>query len=89
MLAVLCVCRRRLFGNSEQDARGEYRSVAHHYADRSFDNTFSDEVSLGDNEDYMSGDEDEGWSNGGNHVIEMKTLESESNGGLSLEEMNG
>jgi hypothetical protein len=88
MLAVLCVCRKRLFGN-DQDARGEYRSVAHHYADVAFDDTFDDEVSSGDNDEYMSDDEEEGWSNGGKHVIEMKTLESEKNGGLTLEEMNG
>jgi hypothetical protein len=90
ILALLCYCRKRLFGSSDQDARGEYRSVAHHYADRSFDNTFDDNVSLDDNDGYMSGDEEEGgWSNGSNHVIEMKTLESEQNGGLTLEEMNG
>lgn len=90
MLAVLCYCRKCLFGSSEQDARGEYRSVAHHYAHSSFDDTFDDEVSNGENEGYNSGDEEEGgWSNGGNHVIEMKTLDSEQNGGLTLEEMNG
>jgi hypothetical protein len=90
ILAMLCYCRKRLYGRSDQDARGEYRSVAHQYADRSFDNAFDDETSLDDNDGYMSGDEEEGgWNNGGNHVIEMKTLDSEQNGGLTLEEMNG
>jgi hypothetical protein len=88
MLVVLCICKKRLFGDGGEDARGEYRSVAHHFADVGFDDTFDDDVSAGENGDYMS-DEEDGWSNGGKHVIEMKTLDSEANGGLTLEEMNG
>jgi len=95
-LVLLCLCRRRLFGHTGQQdataARGQYRAVADHYADIAFDDTFEDDFSAGDeNEDYMSDDDDEeGWSNGGKQVIEMKSLGTdEPNGGLTLEEMNG
>jgi len=72
-------------------SRGQYRTVANHYASNTYDDTFADDLS--DYEDDMDGDGDDddsdfGSYNNGNGKIEMKDLEKDR-GRLSLEEMNG
>jgi hypothetical protein len=86
---VLVCCLRRIckVGN---DSRGEYRAVAAQYGDMRFDNTFSDDystdgsLSLGEDEDI-----EESWSKSGKRALEMGSLGSDKNDGLTLEELNG
>lgn len=79
------------------DQRGDYRTVAAQFGNV-HDDAFMDNVSDDDGGDdgYRDGvveeyddDDDDGWSNIGKRSIEMKSLEHEVNGGLTLEEMNG
>ena len=87
ILSVLCAWR---FKSRQADiTRGEYRAVAAHYADNGFDNAFADDFSAGSYDDDVVEEDDDGWSGTNKRSIEMKTLEQEENGGLTLEEMNG
>jgi len=86
LLAYCChICQRRRRTGA---ARGEYRALAAHYNDDVFGDDYSAESIPSDEDD----EEYESWgtSNKGHHrTIEMKTLGRETNGGLTLEEMNG
>lgn len=90
-LLLICCCRRYCCRPSKE-SRGEYRAVAAQYGDMSFDNTFSDNYSddgMSDDDNGME-DVEESWGKSGKRVLEMGTIKKgESNGGLSLEEMNG
>ena len=68
-------CRRR----SMDDYGGEYRAIAASMTDN---DAFGDDISFGENDDYMSDDEEYG--NGG---IQLSSLDKDQ--GLSLDELNG
>ena len=95
LLSLLCAWWWRQSRQADL-GRGEYRAVAAHYADNAFDDAFADDFSAGsydDDDDAGPGDDheddDNGWSGTNKRCIEMKTLDKEENGGLTLEEMNG
>ena len=88
---VLVICLlRKCCCKPSKDTRGEYRAVAAQYGD--YDNTFSDDYSDEEDDDFVNGNgdiEDDSWGKSGKRTIEMSNLGHEQNGGLSLEEMNG
>ena len=64
-------------------ARGEYRAIAASMTDEAF----ADDISLGENDEYLSDDDaglDEEYGNGS---IQMSSLGKD--GGLALDELNG
>jgi hypothetical protein len=85
-VALLCYWRLKVCCSSRRRAdQGEYRMVAAQYVDSAFDDSLSDP---GD-EDGSDDDVDGGWSKRGKKSIEMHAIDRETNGGLTLEEMNG
>ena len=63
-------------------ARGEYRAIAASMTDEAF----GDDYSFGENDEYLSDDDDDDVEYG-NGSIQMSSLEKD--GGLSLDELNG
>lgn len=76
-----CLARHRL-------DQGEYRMVAAQYMDSAFDDSLSDDE--GGGSDPENGDHDDGsWAAANKQSIELKSMDRNSNDGLTLEEMNG
>ena len=99
VLLLCCYRRCREAANRDVAARGEYRAVAAQYEEMLFDN-FNDDYSAGaddrsagslsENGDVNGHDDD--WASAPRKGIELTSIrrqEVSSNGGLTLEEMNG
>jgi hypothetical protein len=100
VLFLCCYRRCREAANRDVAARGEYRAVAAQYEEMLFDN-FNDDYSAGaddrsagslsENGDVVNGHDDD-WASAPRKGIELTSIrrqEVSSNGGLTLEEMNG
>jgi len=87
IISMLCMILRRACSRRHQrDPRGEYRSVSRMLASN-FDTDLSDEEMNYYTSDEEDGAADGGWSRKGS--IELGSIGSEANDGLTLEEMNG
>lgn len=80
LLILICYCRfcRGRGSAGDVNARGEYRAIAASMTDEAF----GDDISFGENEEYLSDDEEYG-----NGSIQMSSLDKD--GGLALNELNG
>ena len=79
VMAVLLICYCRFCRRRAVDDSGEYRAIAASMTD----DAFHDDYSFGENDEYMSDDEEYG--NGG--VIQLSSLDKDH--GLALDELNG
>ena len=89
LVCYLCYRRWRARCCRRNDERGEYRAVATQFGNSLFDGTFDDDYSSYGGDSAGSYDLDDDWSKGPKEGIEMNSLRSEVNGGLTLAEMNG